>query len=647
MKNRFFYLLLLIPFVFYKANSIDSVLNKLKDKSETEKVKRLTYLCWENRNSLPRFSLECGFEALRKIEKYNLKTPKSQLLNYIGVVYSHIGKLDSSYYFYQQALFESTKLKDSLQLAYSLNNLGDYYLQSSLYSLALEKFFESNKLFIKIGDKVGTAYSYNDIGQLYYYQQDYEKSLYYYNKSLAIRKELKDVRGIGKTLSGIAAVYEAKKDYKKALEIYQESEKNSNAAKYTKGVIYAYLGYSNIYHLLNQSNKALEYSTKALELSKQINSIPQIIASYNDRAKILIKLNRIGEAKENLEIAVKEATNSGLINMLVISYNLLKEVAIKEQNYQLALKYVDDYLALKDSIYNMSSMNKIADLQAAYLVHLKESENILLKKEIEAEKTKLNFIVIVVFLIAIMLFLGISRYRLLRTLNKKLSKEIEAKNKLFSIIAHDLNNPVGAITSVSEFLRTDYNDISEEDKKELVNSIADASKNIQIMIGNLLNWARSQSEGIKIDKSSLNAKELLENVAESYKFLAKKKSIEIIVSADENLSVFADKFVIETILGNLITNAVKFSNKNNKIILAAKLINDKVVLEVKDFGTGMSKEAIDLILNKDKSFTSLGTESEKGIGLGLQIVKELANLHKSKLSIESEVNKGTSFLIEI
>jgi signal transduction histidine kinase len=210
-----------------------------------------------------------------------------------------------------------------------------------------------------------------------------------------------------------------------------------------------------------------------------------------------------------------------------------------------------------------------------------------------------------------------------------------------------LNNPVGAISSVSEFLRTDYNDIEEEDKKELVNSIADASKNIQLMIGNLLNWARSQQEGIKINKGELNAKDLLENIAESYKFLAKKKSIEIIVDVPSDLSILADKFVTETILGNLVTNAVKFSPKNNKIILSAKIEKNNAVLEVKDFGMGMTKENIDLIINKDKSFTSLGTDKEKGIGLGLQIVKELVNLHNSKISIASEINKGTSFKIEI
>ncbi|HPN37151.1 MAG TPA: tetratricopeptide repeat-containing sensor histidine kinase [Melioribacteraceae bacterium] len=647
MKKFLLYLFLFSPFVLIYAEKADSVLNLLKGKSESEKVKVLTNLCWENRNVNPKLALEYGFTAINKIEKHGLTIPKSKLYNFVGVVYSHLGNLDSSYYFYQKGLFEATKTNDSLQLAYSLNNLGDYYLQSSLYSLALEKFFQSNKLFIKLNDKIGLAYSYNDIGQIFFNQENYDKALLYFNKSITIRKELNDYRGIGKSLTNIAAVYEAKADYKKALEVYSESEKFSNITKYYKGLIYAYLGYSNIYYKLNELNEALDYNKKGLDLSLQINSTPQIIASYNDRAKILLKLTKINEAKQVLEIASSKASKSGLINMLAVSYQLLKEIAIKEGNFKLALQYSDDYTTLKDSIYSAGSVNKIADLQTAYLVQLKESENNLLKREIDAERTKIKYLGIIAFLVALLLFLGVSRYKLLKDLNKKLSKEIEAKNKLFSIIAHDLNNPVGAISSVSEFLRTDYNEIDEEDKKELVESIADASKNIQLMIGNLLNWARSQREGIKINKSDLNVYDLLVNIAESYKFLAKKKSIEIVVEAPKDLNILADKFVTETILGNLVTNAVKFSPKNNKIVLSAIINKNNAVLEVKDFGLGMSQDTIDLIINKDKSFTSLGTDKERGIGLGLQIVKELVSLHNSKITIASELNKGTSFKIEI
>ncbi len=639
---------LFIPVIFCFAMSEDSVLTELKGKSEADKVEMLSKLCWENRNVKPRLALNYGNIALHKIEKYELNISKSRLYNYIGVVYSHLGILDSAYHFYQQALFEATKFKDTLQLAYSINNLGDYYLQSSLYSLALEKFFKSNSLFKQLNDKTGLAYSYNDIGQVYFYQKDFDKALENYEKSLKIRKELNDYRGISKSLTGIAAVLEEQKNYTKALQTYEESEKYARISKYYKGIVYSYLGYSKIYYFTNQYDKALKYNQLALELSINIDLKPQILACYIDKAKILIKTGQIDAAKEYLTKSNKEAASSGMINLLADSYKLLKEIAVKEGNYKLALEYQDEYSALEDSIFSKSSANKIADLQSAYLVQLKESENNLLKKEIEAEKVKTRYLGIIGILVVLLLSLGISRYRLLKRLNDKLKAEVESKNKLFSIIAHDLNNPVGAITSAAAFLSTDYNEIEEADKKELVDSIADASKNIQLMISNLLNWARQQQEGIKINKKLLNIKELLENLADSYKFLAKKKSIEIVVDANDDINAFGDKFVIETILGNLITNSVKFSNKNSQIILSANVNkNNKVILEVKDFGTGISKDVIELIVNKNKPITTLGTDKEKGVGLGMQIVKELVSLHDSKLKIESEVNSGTKFIIEI
>ncbi len=650
INRKFIFLLLFSLFAFnsvFPQKEFNSLLKSIEKKSGKEQINILKNACWDYRSKDPSLAIAFGKSALNKIQQYDISRSKSEILNFLGVIYGNLGNLDSAYYYYQAAMNVAKEIEDSTQIAYSLNNFGDYYIKSALYSAALEKIFEAYRIFESIGDNRGMAYSLNDIGEVYIAQKNYDKALEYFKRSGELRLIRRDNRGYAKSLINIASVYTYKYEFNDALKTYEQAEKFCELSEYTKGKSWIKAGISDIYLNMGNYDKALENSFSALDTDLIIGNKYGEIIAYNKIGYIYIKLNKFDDAKTYLYKARDAAKNTGHLDQLMIAYEYLTQLAVIKNNFQLAYQYSVESESIRDSIYSHKDLNKIADLQTAFFVEKKNRENELLKNDITHQKTTRNYLFIISLLILAGVILAVSKYRSEKKANLLLNDINNSKDKLFSIIAHDLNNPVGAITSISDFLRSDYNEIDEDEKKILINSIADASKDIQNMLFNLLNWARSQHNGIKINKVNLDITNLLHSIAVSYKFLAKKKDISIVVQSEDNLSVNGDKFILEIIIGNLVTNAIKFSNENSQIIVSAKKDKDNILVVVKDFGRGMDNHTIDRILKTDTSFTTEGTNNEKGIGLGLQICKEFASLHKAKLIIESEINKGSTFALKI
>ena len=160
---------------------------------------------------------------------------------------------------------------------------------------------------------------------------------------------------------------------------------------------------------------------------------------------------------------------------------------------------------------------------------------------------------------------------------------------------------------------------------------------------NLLQWSRSQMNLIEFKQEKFNVKTLLENSARVLQLNAHMKNINILVNADENIYAYADKGMIEFVIRNLLSNAIKFSHRNNQVQIKALRQNGSVIIEVKDFGVGLSENRIKKLQEMNSTISSRGTEKEKGTGLGLLISKEFIEKNNGILFIQSEAGKGSAF----
>ncbi len=223
-----------------------------------------------------------------------------------------------------------------------------------------------------------------------------------------------------------------------------------------------------------------------------------------------------------------------------------------------------------------------------------------------------------------------------------------SKDKFFSIISHDLKNPLQGLVGYSEVLARDIDNLTMEDIKEIVGDINTSAQNIFKLLENLLEWSRIQRGIITFQPSEVNLQQIASINADLQMMNAARKEIEIIVDVPEDVVLFADANMVNTIIRNLLSNAVKFTRQGGRIIISSKPVNENYVeIHVTDNGVGMSKEVCEELFRIDKQHTTLGTANEKGTGLGLVLCRELAEKNNGAIRVESEPGEGSSFIVTI
>lgn len=239
--------------------------------------------------------------------------------------------------------------------------------------------------------------------------------------------------------------------------------------------------------------------------------------------------------------------------------------------------------------------------------------------------------------------LVVDRTKSLEKANIELNELNATKDKFFSIIAHDLKNPLGNFRDVSRLLTESYHELTEDDKLEFLHLMKDSSRNIYMLLENLLDWSQAQRGGLQFDPIECNLKIIADTAIQLLQLSADNKNIKLENGIEDSIFVKADTNLIMTVVRNLISNAIKFTPKDGVISLNTLVENDSIVFSVKDSGVGMTKEILEKLFRIDINVTSLGTSHEKGTGLGLILCKEFIEKHGEKIWVESEIGKGSTF----
>lgn len=233
--------------------------------------------------------------------------------------------------------------------------------------------------------------------------------------------------------------------------------------------------------------------------------------------------------------------------------------------------------------------------------------------------------------------------QLLKERESQLRELVSTKDKLFSIIAHDLRSPFNAILGFSEILITNTKDFDAAESEKYLEIINSSAKNTLALLDNLLSWAKAQTGELIYKPVKTNLSAIVRGILEISNANAKMKNISLNYIQTDDIKVFADVNMLKTILRNLISNAIKFTNSNGKIVIDAVQNQNNIEITVADNGVGMSEETRSKLFQMDKNSTSSGTADEKGSGLGLILCKEFIEKHGGEIWIESELKKGSAF----
>ncbi len=224
-------------------------------------------------------------------------------------------------------------------------------------------------------------------------------------------------------------------------------------------------------------------------------------------------------------------------------------------------------------------------------------------------------------------------------------KELNAeKDKFLSIVAHDLKSPFNSFLGLTQIMAEELPSLSMDEIKEITLSMRNSACNLYRLLENLLQWARIQQKTISFNPNKFILLPVIEESISITEEPAKKKGIELSLDIPEGLAIFADSLILQTIVRNLVSNAVKFTPKGGKISIRAKAVGDKdIEISIADSGIGMDQSMLDNLFRIDVQTSRKGTEDEPGTGLGLLLCKEFVEKHGGKIWVESELGKGSVF----
>lgn len=285
--------------------------------------------------------------------------------------------------------------------------------------------------------------------------------------------------------------------------------------------------------------------------------------------------------------------------------------------------------AVNEKTFELSEKNALLNKDSE---HLNEVNQLLVEKQILLEQQSEE--------------LKRQSENLART-NQELQKLNSTKDRLFSIIAHDLSSPYGAIIGLTDLLAMQFDTLSENEKREYVEMIHISSERQYELLQNLLLWARSQTSRISIKPEKIVVREILSEITELRTESLKTKAIKVKIDCHEDVRAWADQQMLKTILRNLFGNAIKYTPQNGTITFSvirdAKMIN----VSITDSGTGIKQSKIDELLFSDIIESEAGTDGEKGSGLGIVLCRDFIKMNNGQLKITSEEGKGSTFTFSL
>jgi len=586
--------------------------------------------------------------------KDNLRIAKSLRLQAASL--RGLGKYEKALKFNAEALDITTQIKEDIEIIRNTNDIGDIYALEGNYKWATEQYLKALKMSRTINYKKGIARSLNDLGSINEAMEQIDQALKYWQESMIVCKEIGDIYGLGTAQKNIALAYFKQHQYNKALEYNKKATANflliNNIPRYVASLVST----SEIYQAINEYDSAFFYAQKALYLGQfHRDHHKESLAAIN-MGTIYALQNKVPYALKYLHYGFKIAQKYHHKRLAQLAAEKL--YALHKTNLQKdsALFYHELLMVVKDSLLDIEKTQQITALQLSYDLETKHKE--LEQKEDIIRNQRLMTLGLVV-LSSLLAFLAFSFYFQQRTLNKqntileiqnrKIGLQAEQmtqlnnlKDKLFSIISHDLRSPLKNLQGTIELLNTE-NALTHEEILQITSSIQEQTENVSVVMENLLQWSLAQMKGQKLQITQINLLMATQEAINLLQNIAKNKNITISSSIDAALEVMTDENHLKFIVRNLLANAIKFTPINGRISLYSNVIEDTVVVNVEDTGVGMTPEQCRKLFNMNTHFSTKGTQSEKGTGLGLLLVKDFVELNGGEIFVESEIGKGTNF----
>lgn len=628
--------------VFYAHNSYSQKLSLLK--SDTTNILDLAQRAYILRYSDSDSSIIYAKQGI----KLSLKTYylKGYLLNMNSLSTAYYAKGDFDF---SEKLCKKTQLiaKNSnfeIIEAMSLNNLANIYLVRDDKTAALNYYLDALKIFEKHNYEEGEKKSLLNIGLIYKSLKLHQNAKDYLLKSISLLNPVKDIDLVASFLFNFAVILRDEGNLAKSKELFILSLKYYRKAKNNLGLALAMSNLGELEIDLNNNEQGIPHIINALYYADKSDNIWVIARSHlalgsyyyksnNDQKKAIFHLSKA------YQLAKKNNSFSYIFN----SSDLLSEIYFKKNQTKEAYIFLREAMDYKDSIWKSEEKITVQNLQIRNDFEKNQEKLSLTEKDNKKNKLIRNIFIGGSFLLIIFLASLYFLYNKVVKQKKELQTVNATKDKLFSIISHELRSPFHILRGYLWMISNKA--ISLEQFQNASGALTKEVDNIFLALENLLNWAKAQMNGIIVKPVSVNAKELIEDILKIYTDLAKEKSIQLCNNIPENLYFVCDRHHADLIVRNCINNALKFTHEKGRISIESTINHEFVNIIIVDNGTGIAKEKISSLFSIEKHFSEQGTKGEKGTGLGLLLCKEFITKNNGNIHINSKLNQGTELIL--
>ena len=558
----------------------------------------------------------------------------------MGVIYSELKNYELALKYFQTGLSLNEKIDNGLGVAGGLGNIGNVYFNSKNYEKALVFYKKSLDKYIAINDKTGIAMEYGNIASIYIELKDYTQSFKNYSKSLEIYQEIKNKKGISVSLGGIGKNYLEQENYKEALAFAKEA--NSLAASINVQNVQKETleNMSKIYEKLGNIDSAFISYKKFIEIKDNIdneNNRKQI-----SRLEIQYEFDNKETAYKNNQLLANEKLNQ---QQLMLALNKSK---LNESNKERDLVRLN-YLKTQSELNVEQARKKIREKQMAFAekeIQVKQKEIELNNLTIAAKEKQKWFLLTGLGLLGIigglLFFQNQNRRKInekLQILNAELNQANQIKTKFFAILNHDLRSPLANLIFFLQLQKENPEMLDAESRKRIQEKTTSGAENLLASMEDILLWSKGQMTNFKPQPQIIAIDTIFEDMQ---KHFSGEEKVKISFENPQHIQTYTDENYLKTIIRNLTGNAIKATEKaiNPAVIWKAWQENNQTFLSITDNGFGGTDDDFRALYD-DKEVVGIKT------GLGLHLIRDLAETIGCKISVESHSGSGTIFTLMI
>ncbi|MFY0598366.1 MAG: tetratricopeptide repeat protein [Cyclobacteriaceae bacterium] len=592
----------------------------MKEHQQQEKILELLEQAYQIRIKDLKTSMRLADEALALSKACESPSLIAQSLSKISLFHMILGEYEEATKTGNEALSLFEDIGDHEGIANVKYNIAGVLYKTDNYHLALVYLIDCLETFELLNDQHNQARVHKAIGTIYEFFGDEKSAVDSYEKSISSAQKVNDLNLTSNVYNPLSGIYLNRGNEKKAMELIESSMSMKKQTGDIRGTAFALYGKAKIYAKQKKHTLAEQVFKESAQIHEEMGERLGLGMCFYKLGALYLDIGELDKAATEVEYALK-FSNEHNISMIKFKCNHLMYRIFKEKGDPIkALKYLEIYLKEKEAVINTQTLKVIESYEA-----ISAMERLQKEAEMQKEKAKI--------------------------LEKKNRAEESSrvKQEFLSTMSHEIRTPLNAVITITSLLE----EIEGDKENELLQSLKFSSNNLLRIINDILDFSKLDAGKEEVEEVCGDFPLLFENVHKTYKSLALEKGIRLNLKLDKNVSQFYwfDHTKVMQILGNLITNSIKFTDTGHVDIDIKRKRSfdefDRIEINIVDTGKGIPESFIGEIFESFSQPKSYTTKKYEGSGLGLAIVKKLVDLHGSTIQVESIEGQGSRFFFDI